>query len=171
VRRRVTDPEDSLREEWAVAAYPFLYRRAWNLTRDTMSAQDLTQQAILQVLRRWPIGDGATRYAMRCLTNEFIDGHRRRRRRVEDLYAEPPERPSGEDLAGWVVDHLMLTQALARLTARQHVIVDYYLAGGMSFSEIGDLLGLSESTVHRGYQRALGVMREFLGQPHEERVS
>jgi DNA-directed RNA polymerase specialized sigma24 family protein len=78
VRLRANDPEDSRREEWATSAYPLLYRRAWNLTQNAPAAQDLTQQAILRVLRRWPVTDGPTKYAMRCLTNEFIDGYRRR---------------------------------------------------------------------------------------------
>jgi RNA polymerase sigma factor (sigma-70 family) len=170
VRRRA-DLDDIRREEWATSAYPYLYRRAWNLTRNTMAAQDLTQQAILRVLRRWPIADGATKYAMRCLTNEYIDGYRRRRRYEEEPRAELPDDASNEDVAGSVVNHVMLTQALARLTARQHVIVDCYLAGGMTFAEIADVVGLSESSVYRDYQRALGVMRTYLGQPHEERVS
>jgi RNA polymerase sigma factor (sigma-70 family) len=171
VRLRANDPEDSKREEWATSAYPLLYRRAWNLTQNAPAAQDLTQQAILRVLRRWPVADGPTKYAMRCLTNEFIDGYRRRRRFSEEPTADLPDAPSGEDVAGWVVDHVILTQALARLTARQHVIVDYYLAAGMPFAEIADLLGLAESSVYREYRRALEIMRAYLGQPHKERVS
>jgi RNA polymerase sigma factor (sigma-70 family) len=145
-----------------------LYRRAWNLTRNTMAAQDLTQQAILRVLRRWPVADGATKYAMRCLTNEFIDGYRRRRRHPEEPRAELPDGPSREDLAGSVVDHVILAQALARLTARQHVIVDYYLAGGMTFHEIAELLSINESSVYRDYQRALSIMRAYLHEPATE---
>jgi RNA polymerase sigma factor (sigma-70 family) len=169
VHRRAKDPEDSRREAWATSAYPLLYRRAWNLTRNTMAAQDLTQQAILRVLRRWPVADGPTKYAMRCLTNEFIDGYRKRRRHSEEPHAELPDEPSREDLAGSVVDHVVLTQALARLTARQHVIVDYYLAGGMPFAEIAELLGINESSVYRDYRRALDIMRAYLREPTTER--
>jgi RNA polymerase sigma factor (sigma-70 family) len=156
-----------------------------------MAAQDLTQQAMLRVLRRWPVADGPTKYAMRCLTNDFIDGYRRRKRHPEEPRAELPDEASREDVAGSVVDHVVLAQALARLTARQHVIVDYYLAGGMPFAEIADLLGLNESSVYRDYRRALDIMRAYLrepppdrapaspaegtmgwyGQPHKERVS
>jgi len=170
VRRPAREPEDARREEWATSAYPLLYRRAWNLTQNTASAQDLTQQAILRVLRRWPVADGPTKYAMRCLTNEFIDSYRRRRRFAEEPYAELPEAASREDVAGAVVDQVVLAQALARLTARQHVIVDYYLAAGMPFAEIAELLGLAESSVYREYRRALEIMRAYLGQQYKERV-
>jgi RNA polymerase sigma factor (sigma-70 family) len=146
-----------------------LYRRAWNLTRNTMAAQDLTQQAMLRVLKRWPVADGPTKYAMRCLTNDFIDSYRRHRRHPEEPRAELPDEASREDVAGSVVDHVVLTQALARLTPRQHVIVDYYLAGGMPFAEIADLLGLNESSVYRDYRRALDIMRAYLREPTPER--
>ena len=169
MHRRKTDPEDSSREEWAASAYPVLYRRAWNLTRNTMAAQDLTQQAMLRVLKRWPVADGPTKYAMRCLTNDFIDSYRRHRRHPEEPRAEVPDEVSREDVAGSVVDHVVLTQALARLTPRQHVIVDYYLAGGMPFAEIADLLGLNESSVYRDYRRALDTMRAYLREPTTER--
>jgi RNA polymerase sigma factor (sigma-70 family) len=167
VHRPKTDPEDFRREEWATSAYPVLYRRAWNLTRNTMAAQDLTQQAMLRVLKRWPVADGPTKYAMRCLTNDFIDSYRRHRRHPEEPRAELPDEASREDVAGSVVDHVVLTQALARLTPRQHVIVDYYLAGGMPFAEIADLLGLNESSVYRDYRRALDIMRAYLREPSE----
>ncbi len=70
--------------EWADP----LLRTAYLMARDLAEAEDLVQETLLQVARRWPkvrVMDHPAAYARRILVNLAIDGARQRARRSAEL--------------------------------------------------------------------------------------
>jgi DNA-directed RNA polymerase specialized sigma24 family protein len=60
-----------------------------------------------------------------------------------------------------------LVPALRQLTERQRVCVALVIAHGWSYTEVGELLEISKSTVQNHVERALAHLRARLGAPNE----
>jgi RNA polymerase sigma-70 factor, ECF subfamily len=125
------------------------------------AADDLTQATFLSVVRaRGRFRDGARvkpwMYAI--ATNAARDWMRRQR--PEDLSSDG-ELPNVADTAESVMRDLGLERtvatALEQLTGSQREAILLHKFEGMSFAEIADSLGVTESTVkvraHRGYEK------------------
>jgi RNA polymerase sigma-70 factor (ECF subfamily) len=61
------------------------------------------------------------------------------------------------------VDAESATAALGLLSGQEREVVVAHLWGGLTFKEIGRLMGTSDSTAHRRYEAALSRLREKLG--------
>lgn len=90
---------------------------------------------------------------------------RRRRREARSAEARGPWFESPEDGR---LDAAAATEALAELPPDRREIVIARIWGGLSFAEIGGLIGLSDSAAHRRYKEALRILRGRLGGPDEE---
>ena len=69
--------------------------------------------------------------------------------------------PVDDQRLPWVEPQL--TDALAQLPERQRVVVMLLHSFQWSMSEVGDLLGMSKSTVHTHSRRGLNRLRKHLG--------
>jgi len=58
--------------------------------------------------------------------------------------------------------NIIFEEAMKRLTAQQHLIMQMYLVEGYTLDEIGDKLGISLQSVHRCLRRGLKKLREYL---------
>lgn len=58
-----------------------------------------------------------------------------------------------------------MCEVLETLAPEQREVVVAYLWGGLTFAEIGRLMGISDSSAHRRYLEALKKLRNKLSQP------
>jgi RNA polymerase sigma factor (sigma-70 family) len=142
------------------------------LTGSPAVAEDLTQQTFLSLVRargRFQEGARVRPWLYAIATNAARDW--RRRKRPEDLTARgelpatvaaetPAPRDAGLERA--------VRRALAELPEGQRIPIMLHRFEGMSFAEIAEALGLTETAVkvraHRGYAR----LRELLATLREE---
>jgi RNA polymerase sigma-70 factor (sigma-E family) len=144
-----------------------LLRTAYLIVWDLGEAEDLVQETLLQVARRWPRVrrmEHPIAYARRILVNRALGGASRRSRRRQELStAAPPERPDDRSERNAFDAHDELMNALAMLPPRQRavLVLRYFLdlpeaevAAAMKCS-----LGTVKSTASRGLARLERVMR------------
>ena len=62
-----------------------------------------------------------------------------------------------------------VTEALESLEGTDREVVIARVWGGLSFTQIGQLIGASDSTAHRRYEAALGKLRKAMGVPCPKR--
>ncbi|KUN98536.1 SigE family RNA polymerase sigma factor [Streptomyces caeruleatus] len=150
--------------EFAVARAGHLYRSACLLTAgDTHLAEDLVQETLGRIYVRWGrisrVGNPAG-YAQTVLTRAFL-AHQRRRSSTERATDAVPDRPAeGGDLSL----RLTLLQALARLPAKDRAVVVLRYWEDRSVEETADAMNASSAAVRTRCSRALGRLRELLGE-------
>jgi RNA polymerase sigma-70 factor (ECF subfamily) len=142
------------------------------LTGSPAAAEDLVQQTFLSLVRargRFQEGSRVRPWLYAIATNAARDWQRRRR--PEDLTEEgqlpahvPAEAAAPRD-AGL---ERAVQRALAELPEGQRIPIVLHRFEGMSFAEIAEAMGLTETAVkvraHRGYAR----LRELLAAVREE---
>jgi len=138
----------------------------WRLVRDTSLADDLTQTAFLSVTRargRFIQGNRFKPWLYAIATNAARDVLRRRREQPtetgevltgDDARVEASEPDKGLEA--------QVRKALLQLPDAQREAIELHRFGGLSFAEIAEGAGVTESAVkvraHRGYER----LRELL---------
>ncbi len=142
-----------------------LLRTAYLIVWDEAEAEDLVQECLLKVARRWPRirrmeQPGA--YARRVLVNLAVDGARGRARRRSEL-------APGEAASSIAVDPLAaldtraeLLQALGQLPARQRAVLVLRYFNDLTEAQVAELLGCSPGTVKSSASRGLARLREAL---------
>ena len=137
-----------------------LFRTAYLLCGDHGVAEDLTQEALIAVARRWvrlehqdPYG-----YARRTVVNATISRWRRHGREV--LVAAPPDRAGDESLEVPAEQRAMLGTALARLTASQRAVLVLRFYDDLSEAQTAAVLEVSIGTVKSQTHAALHRLRE-----------
>ncbi|WP_300679677.1 SigE family RNA polymerase sigma factor [Nocardioides sp.] len=127
---------------------------------DGHHAEDLVQQTLTQLYRRW----GRARanpvpYARRTLVNAFIDHRRRASTRREITTDALPERAVTDP----VTADETLDAALRALPPRMRAVVTLRYVEDLSVTETAQLLGCSEGNVKSQSSRALEKLRTLLG--------
>ncbi|MFF1299157.1 MULTISPECIES: SigE family RNA polymerase sigma factor [unclassified Streptomyces] len=151
--------------EFAAARAGHLYRSACLLTAgDTYLAEDLVQETLGRLYISWHrvarVGNPAG-YAQTVLTRAFL-AHQRRRSSKERATAEFPEQAYADH--GDVPLRLTLLQALARLPAKDRAVVVLRYWEDRSIEETADAMNASSAAVRTRCTRALGRLRELLGE-------
>jgi RNA polymerase sigma-70 factor (ECF subfamily) len=134
--------------------YRALLQLAWSLTGGRHAGEDLVQEVMLTVQRRWPVVrtyESPGGFARRVLLNSATSAARRRaaeRRalgRLRSLRVPPMDEPPPED---------ELWSALRALPARQAQVVALHYVEDLAVAEIASVLGIAEGSVkvhlHRG---------------------
>ena len=139
-----------------------LRRYAYLLTGDLASADDLLQDALVKVYRRWPpvTGPGTDADVRTVIARTHISVWRRVGRHevpVEQL----PEAPS-RDAIGAVADRDEVWRLLSGLGPRQRAVVVLRFWSDLPESEIASTLGISTGTVKSQLHRALAHLRASL---------
>lgn len=151
-----------------------LLRTAYLITWDLPSAEDLVQESLLRVARRWPkVRSMAypTAYARRTLINLALDGARRRTRHKIEL--EVGDRPALEEYPdpraalalGTVEAAADLQQALGNLTRRQRATLVLRYFEDLPERQVAEILGCSIGTVKSTTWRALERLRAMASGP------
>ncbi len=161
--------------EGDLSAFEQLVRRyqrsGWNtafrLVGDLHAAEDIVQEAFLRVLRaapRYRPTAAFRTYFFRILTR-LCRNHRRRNVASPsgDLDAWVSQGPAPEDIASSQEVHSSVNNALASLPARQReaVVLRYY--EGLSYGEIGWVMGATRKGVERLLARGRAALANKLG--------
>jgi len=135
-----------------------LYARQW-----CHNPEDVVQEAILRLARERPLPERPVGWLYMAVRNGAISASRgaSRRRRHEKAAAARVSwfASSGGD----ALDAQEATAALADLPIAEREVVVARLWGGLSFEEVGELVGCSSSAAHRRYVAALEALRERFG--------
>jgi RNA polymerase sigma-70 factor (sigma-E family) len=156
--------------EFAAARAGHLYRSACLLTAgDTHLAEDLVQETLGRLYVSWRrvsrVGNPAG-YAQTVLMRTFLTHQRRRSstERVTDVLPDLPEEGSGRDMPL----RLTLLEALARLPAKDRAVVVLRYWEDRSIEETAQVMNASSAAVRTRCVRALGRLRELLGEDLSE---
>ncbi|SNX63702.1 RNA polymerase sigma-70 factor (sigma-E family) [Streptomyces sp. TLI_55] len=151
--------------EFAAARAGHLYRSACLLTAgDTHLAEDLVQETLGRLYIAWhrvSRVDNPAGYAQTVLTRTFL-AHQRRRSSTERATDAFPDRAAADQRD--VPLRLTLLEALARLPVKDRAVVVLRYWEDRSIEETADALHASSAAVRTRCTRALGRLRELLGE-------
>ncbi len=133
-----------------------LYGRQWGSSGD-----DSVQDAFVCLARQTPPPAQVLPWLYRVVRNEALAAHRSAaRRRLREQRASTSEAwfSAAEDR----LDAGEATRQLAELPLELREVIVARLWGGLTFEEIGQVVGCSLPTAHRRYQTGLAQLRERL---------
>ena len=145
------------------------YRVAVSLVRDDDAAQDVVQDAFLKAFRALERfrGDASFRTWLLTITaNEARGALRKSGRRRETALQDAPPLPSEElDPAEKAVlsrEAARAREMLDRLPEKQRLSVALRIDEGLSFKEIGEIIGSSEGAARVNYFHGIRRLRESM---------
>jgi RNA polymerase sigma-70 factor (sigma-E family) len=161
-------------ERFVAAHVDELLRIGYLVTGDRAEAEDLVQETLLRLARRWPrvrrMGHQDA-YARRALVNLAIDGGTRRTRRRGELELGGLGMPeSSRDGAAHAAGRELearaeLFEALRTLPPRQRVVLVLRYFEDLSEAQTAELLGCSLGTVKSTASRGLERLRAAMSTP------
>ncbi len=129
----------------------------------TSMPEDCVQEAFLQLVRQRRMPQRVEAWLYRVVRNQAISWLRsaKRRRKRESVVAA--QRESWFMAPGWSSAELEeLTSTLKALDERLREVVVVRIWGGLSFDQIAEVVGVSNSTAQRRYEAGLRQLRERL---------
>jgi RNA polymerase sigma-70 factor (sigma-E family) len=151
-------------DEFVLTRGPALLRFAHVLCGNAHLAEDLVQEVLARVHRRWDRIDrmqAPEAYVRRAVVREFLSWRRRSASR-ETVLADLPDRPVDEDLAQRHAARDEMWSLLAGLPRAQRAVLVLRFYDDLTDNEIGDVLGCAPSTVRAYSSRALTRLRTAL---------
>ena len=145
--------------------YPLVVRTVYLVILDPDVAQEITHEAFLRLWEHWDrLAENANDRAwlMRVAVNLAID----HRRRLFTAWRHRTAPPPAEDPATTAISRLERGQmrgALRQLSTRDRVLLALRFDQGLSFPEIGIIVGRPEATVKTWVHRALDRLQQELG--------
>jgi RNA polymerase sigma-70 factor (sigma-E family) len=161
-------------DEFVAGNVEALLKTAYLITWDAGEADDLVQECLFKVARRWPRVrkmDQPRAYARRVLVNLALDGARGRARRRSELdgASADVDGPARDLLAG-IDTRAELLDGLAGLTPRQRAVLVLRYFNDLTEAQTAEVLGCSPGTVKSNASRGLARLREVLTPiPHPTR--
>ena len=153
-----------------------LLRAAYLIVWDLPEAEDLVQETLLKVAKRWPRirrTKHPVAYARRILVNLALDGAARRSRNRLELTGEDPadrlDQTAATRESADVEHNDELRQALAQLPPRQRsvIVLRYYL--DLPEAEVAAALKCSLGTVKSTASRGLARLEQTLRTTNDSR--
>lgn len=153
-------------DEFVAGNLDQLLKTAYLITWDAGEAEDLVQECLFKIARRWQRVRGMAQpraYARRILVNLALDDARGRGRRRSELDGEAAvvEGPARDLLVG-IETRAELLDALARLTPRQRAVLVLRYFNDLTEAQTAEVLGCSPGTVKSNASRGLARLREAL---------
>jgi RNA polymerase sigma-70 factor (ECF subfamily) len=125
--------------------------------------EDVLQEVLVDLARLDKRPENVVAWLYRAVRHRALNAQRSARRRKRHEAAAARQKASViEGKAVGEVDSESITLALETLPRWQREVVVAHLWGGLTFDEIGRLIGASDSTAHRRYRQGLATMREKL---------
>ena len=147
-----------------------VYRTALSMVSDPDVAEDVAQETFLKAYRALPgfRGDAAFRTWILTIATNAARGALRRsgRRRETDIDSVAPvasEEASPEDDAVMADEAARARTALEQLPEKQRLSIQLRVDQGLSFREIGDIIGSSEGAARVNYFHGIRRLREMMG--------
>ncbi len=146
-------------DEFVAGNLEQLLKTAYLITWDAGDAEDLVQECLFKVARRWPKVRRMAQpraYARRILVNLALDGARGRARRRSELdgAAAVVDGPA-RDLLVRLETRAELLDALACLTSRQRAVLALRYFHDLTEAQTAEVLGCSPGTVKSSASRGL----------------
>ncbi|MDR7276871.1 SigE family RNA polymerase sigma factor [Catenuloplanes atrovinosus] len=141
-----------------------LLRFAYVLSGDAHLAEDLVQEVLARMHRRWhkvTAMDSPEAYVRTSIVRQFISWRRRRSSR-EAVLAELPEPAGPDEPQQRVLARDQMWSLLAGLPRAQRAVLVLRFYCDLPDDEIAALLGCAQSTVRSHAARALARMRTML---------
>jgi RNA polymerase sigma-70 factor (sigma-E family) len=158
-------------DQFVAGAADELLRTAYLVVWDLAEAEDLVQESLVRVAKRWPrvrSMDHPVAYARRILVNLALDGAERRARRRQELNGQPPEdradESSSQDLRRVDASAEIVT-ALGTLPPRQRAVLVLRYFVDLPEAEVATVLGCSVGTVKSTASRGLARLAQELRPP------
>ncbi len=162
---RVQNGDQRAFEALAAADYPRLYRVAYGVMGDHPSAEDVTQQALLDIwrdIRRLHDPSKYEAWAYRLLVRVcYVEAKRQPRWRSSDDLL-PADEPRAVDAYGVVADRDQLERGFQHLSMDHRVVIILRFLLGMTPEEVAATLGISRWTVYTRLRAAVKAMRAAL---------
>jgi len=140
-------------DDWYSDNFEPLVRLAYLLVGSQDAARDLTQDAMVRVLRHWGSIDHPDQYGRRAVVNACNSHHRRRA-----LVRRHPQTDPGS----YELEARELTDALARLPHRQRAALVLRYWSDLTEADIASALGVKRSTVASLLRRAHAQLKEAI---------
>lgn len=138
-----------------------LYARQW-----CDAADDVVQEAFVQLARQSRVPDQPAAWLFRVVRNGSLSARRSASRRRRHETAAAVERSDWfECRPETSVDAATAAVALSELPEEIRETVVAHLWGGLTFEQVGELVGTSPSTAHRRYEQGLRSLRARLERP------
>ncbi|GAA0224954.1 SigE family RNA polymerase sigma factor [Cryptosporangium japonicum] len=145
-----------------------LLRFAYVLTGDHHLAEDLVQEALVQVHRRWARIDEPRAYVRKAILRHYLSW--RRRRSSDEIPARDTAlHAEAADHADRVVDRDALWNALATLPRQQRAVLTLRFYEDLDDTAIAELIGCSAHTVRGHASRGLARLRDSAALLHSVR--
>ncbi|AGL16682.1 SigE family RNA polymerase sigma factor [Actinoplanes sp. N902-109] len=141
-----------------------LLRFAYVLSGDAHLAEDLVQEVLARMHRRWDriaAMDNAEAYVRTAIVRQFLSWRRRRAYR-EAVLAEVPEAAGSEEPQQHVVARDQMWRLLRGLPRAQRAVLVLRFYCDLPDPAIAELLGCGQSTVRSQAARALTRMRAMI---------
>ncbi len=145
------------------------FRVAVSIVGDEDSAQDVVQDAFVKAFRALAgfRGDSAFRtWLLTIVANEARGAYRRRSRRREssiDLAAPiAADSPNPDEVAVVADEAARARRMLEELPEKQRLSVSLRIEEGLSFREIGEVIGSSEGAARVNYFHGIRRLRELM---------
>jgi RNA polymerase sigma-70 factor (sigma-E family) len=152
-------------DQFVAAHVDELLRTAYLIVWDEGEAEDLVQECLFRIARRWPRVrrmDQPRAYARKILVNLALDDARRRTQRRRELEPEEPTSLIAADPLPAIEARAELLQALGQLQDRQRAVLVLRYFNDLTEAQVAEVLGCSPGTVKSSASRGLARLREAL---------
>ena len=138
-----------------------LFAGQWCATPD-----DVVQDAMVKLVTRQPTPERIVPWLYRVVRNGAMNaGRSARRRHRHEAAAAEAERAWFVPAETDAIDAHEAAAAMDTLPVEQREVIVAHVWGGLSFDEIGNLIGRGTRTAHRRYVTGLSALRDKLGVP------
>lgn len=130
------------------------------ISGDRARAQDAVHQVFLKAIENWSVSQATNKkaYLFACVRNAVLNDAKVQDRNmpldVDSAWFSPPDR----DYAG----EKNLRRSLGELPDDQREVIVLHVWGELTFSEVGDLLGVNSNTAASRYRYALTKLRGLM---------
>lgn len=160
-------PDEAGFRAWVSYRSPGLRRKAYLLSGDWYTADDLVQDTLIALYTTWPRvarGNNVDAYASRMLVHKFIDEKRRpwRRQHVTEHVPERTDLGAREAFERVERRDGPLASALATLPTQQRAVLVLRYTDDLSVDEIARVLELPAGTVKSRLSRGIEALRAHL---------
>jgi RNA polymerase sigma-70 factor (ECF subfamily) len=144
-----------------------MFNTAWRIVGDREEAEDVLQEAFVSAFRSLDFFRGDAPFGAwlkRIVVNKAISWLKRRKweRLPEDDRWDVPEESTGSEDELFPVTVQQVRTAIESLPDGYRAVLSLYLLEGYDHAEIGEILGISESTSKSQFNRSKKRLKELL---------
>ncbi|MEJ8758015.1 RNA polymerase sigma factor [Pontibacter sp. H259] len=147
-----------------------MFNVSMRITNDYAEAEDVLQEAFISAFKNLHAYKSEASFGSwlkKIVVNAAINSIRKRRSELvpmdERVAAEVPEEVTDDSDTEWQVEKVR--RAIQKLPDGYRVVLSLYLLDGYDHAEIGEVLGVSESTSKSQYSRAKKKLVEIMREP------